>query len=1221
MNKRGFTVIELIVSFALTTLVVGLLFQMLLSLKEVYVASGFKSQMVNKQTLISSKINQDLNNKTLKIALKCGDNCLNFIFEDGTNKKLIVDDKNSIFSYGDYSTKLVNGSWFGDFYIRNEKIMGLDATSNYDSVIEIKIPIGHSLLEEDYGINMIYQYDSGTSSIADIIFDDSATTEDKIVFKGSSHMYHINNTTFTDPGYYVYRSNGTIEDMSVSVTKSGNVGSSVGTTYVLVYTLKDGSNNVIDIATREVTVVKGVYEYDYTGNYQTFLVPFDGTYQFEAWGAQGGIESSYISLAAKGAYAKGSIYLEKGTSIYVYVGENGKLGIPGVNATSTLGQGGSITFNGGAAGGTAGGSGTYPYANYRGGNSGGGATDFRLSSGTWNNTTGLRSRIMVSGGGGGAQSDLDLGLYDSENGFGGTTTSGKGGVAGYIIGREASYSANIPARGNGATQITGGAFGAGSSGANSGSATLCNGHSGGGGGYYGGFGAQSTGGNCFIMGGAGGSSFISGHPGVNSVNASGVHTNSTVHYSGYAFFNTSMIAGNASMPNPRAAGNITGNTVNGYAKVTVLSIIDKYNGDVTAPVITLNGAATVSYVAGTTTPYNDLGATAIDNIDGDVTANITVTSEVINTMGNHVITYTAMDANGNSSTVTRTVSVTQLQSEVLVVGGGGAGGMDMGGGGGGGGVVYKPSITLTTGTSHGAIVGAGGVGAPAGGTSGNPSYHMFIIEAKNGGNSTFGADTTWGSSSAKAGKSCYSLMLDGIKTSGVYWIDPDQGGTNTPFQVYCDMEYDGGGWTMLLKATTGTTFNYNSSYWTTNNTLNPTDLTLNNADAKYRSYNEMPVNDLMARWPDVNSDNYRWVENGFNSGAVQTPLNFFSTANLKFIGDAKNVDNWSQNIFSTQVDIRFYGFNFVNNKTYNTQANVRWGFGFNENGEGLYSSPATLNLGTAPGSDDVSGGIGMDSSYGNYSAGDYISCCQDTTGMNRAARVEMYGRNSSDTADTTTGIVALGGGAGGSSVYTYSPGAMGARGASGGGTSGYSNNGGTRAGGLSLSGQGNIGGQGGPAYYSGGGGGAGGAGTGSTGQPNGGAGVANSILGYTLYWGGGGGGASYSLATGGNGGIGGGGGGAVGTTTGGAGFNTGFAGGGGAPNAQTNTPGGNGGANTGGGGGGGAHYNINNNGGNGGSGIVIVKYYGPPKATGGTITSVGGYTIHTFTTSGTFIVN
>jgi hypothetical protein len=67
--------------------------------------------------------------------------------------------------------------------------------------------------------------------------------------------------------------------------------------------------------------------------------------------------------------------------------------------------------------------------------------------------------------------------------------------------------------------------------------------------------------------------------------------------------------------------------------------------------------------------------------------------------------------------------------------------------------------------------------------------------------------------------------------------------------------------------------------------------------------------------------------------------------------------------------------------------------------------------------------------------------------------------------------------------------------------------------------------------------------------------------------------------------------------------------------ADTNNPAGaSGGTNTG-TGGQGARYNV---GGNGGSGIVIVRYPGLPAATGGTITYLNGYTIHTFTSSGTF---
>jgi hypothetical protein len=62
-----------------------------------------------------------------------------------------------------------------------------------------------------------------------------------------------------------------------------------------------------------------------------------------------------------------------------------------------------------------------------------------------------------------------------------------------------------------------------------------------------------------------------------------------------------------------------------------------------------------------------------------------------------------------------------------------------------------------------------------------------------------------------------------------------------------------------------------------------------------------------------------------------------------------------------------------------------------------------------------------------------------------------------------------------------------------------------------------------------------------------------------------------------------------------------------------------GGTNTGGGGGGGGDTNYGAGlGRSGGSGIVIVRYLGTQRGTGGTVTSSGGYTIHTFTTSGTY---
>jgi hypothetical protein len=110
---------------------------------------------------------------------------------------------------------------------------------------------------------------------------------------------------------------------------------------------------------------------------------------------------------------------------------------------------------------------------------------------------------------------------------------------------------------------------------------------------------------------------------------------------------------------------------------------------------------------------------------------------------------------------------------------------------------------------------------------------------------------------------------------------------------------------------------------------------------------------------------------------------------------------------------------------------------------------------------------------------------------------------------------------------------------------------------------------------------------------NGGAGTASSISGSSVTYAGGGGGGGYNGSTAGTGGAGGGG------------------------NGASSGAGASGTANRGGGGGGGAN---GGNGGSGGSGVVIVSYAGSQRYVGGTVTSSGGNTIHTFTSSGTLTV-
>jgi hypothetical protein len=76
--------------------------------------------------------------------------------------------------------------------------------------------------------------------------------------------------------------------------------------------------------------------------------------------------------------------------------------------------------------------------------------------------------------------------------------------------------------------------------------------------------------------------------------------------------------------------------------------------DATAPVVTLNGAESVTIVLNSA--YTELGATATDDKDGAITPIVTGTVNK-DLAGTYTITYSATDAAGNEGTATRTVIV------------------------------------------------------------------------------------------------------------------------------------------------------------------------------------------------------------------------------------------------------------------------------------------------------------------------------------------------------------------------------------------------------------------------------------------------------------------------------------------------------------------------------------------------------------------------------------
>ena len=160
INKKGATVVELIVSFALVMVISVFLFQLVISLKELYDNSIIKTELLNKQSLISNQLNKTLNDKEITNISKCGLYCLNFTYSDGMTDRLAIDLNNKTLEFGDYKTTLPEDSYFAS---PNIAISYAATFNNYinNAMIVIDIPIyNDKIKDENFGINVIYQYNS-----------------------------------------------------------------------------------------------------------------------------------------------------------------------------------------------------------------------------------------------------------------------------------------------------------------------------------------------------------------------------------------------------------------------------------------------------------------------------------------------------------------------------------------------------------------------------------------------------------------------------------------------------------------------------------------------------------------------------------------------------------------------------------------------------------------------------------------------------------------------------------------------------------------------------------------------------------------------------------------------------------------------------------------------------------------------------------------------------
>lgn len=158
MKNKGFTVIEVIVSFALVALISTFLFQVVLSLKTIFLMGDIKTTMLIKQGNMTEKIYNDLDNHKLVNVTDCDNNeemCKKLIFED-KNRILKLDTTNRLLTYENYTIKLDDGITYDSIF---------SVISNNGNILHISLPLHHKLMDGDFGLDIVYDVNNSGNRV------------------------------------------------------------------------------------------------------------------------------------------------------------------------------------------------------------------------------------------------------------------------------------------------------------------------------------------------------------------------------------------------------------------------------------------------------------------------------------------------------------------------------------------------------------------------------------------------------------------------------------------------------------------------------------------------------------------------------------------------------------------------------------------------------------------------------------------------------------------------------------------------------------------------------------------------------------------------------------------------------------------------------------------------------------------------------------------------
>ncbi len=176
-REKGFTIVEILVSFSLAIIVLIYIFNVLSHLKNLYTEDGIRSQLLVKQSGIVRAIEKALSGKRIttissvvdasgrhghRIALKDRKN------SEESSVDLFVDNgDNKMIYFGEQKVEFIKGTDMGIPEVKVVKTKGMPEGYN-NAVAFITVTVKHHLVEGDYGVRVVYPFDDRVDHIPDI---------------------------------------------------------------------------------------------------------------------------------------------------------------------------------------------------------------------------------------------------------------------------------------------------------------------------------------------------------------------------------------------------------------------------------------------------------------------------------------------------------------------------------------------------------------------------------------------------------------------------------------------------------------------------------------------------------------------------------------------------------------------------------------------------------------------------------------------------------------------------------------------------------------------------------------------------------------------------------------------------------------------------------------------------------------------------------------------